>query len=110
MENLAVTIENGQVQFPDIPELISELKMFSFERSDLSGRTIYNAPSGFNDDCVIALALLLKLSHTEPLQTNISSPSRIFTINRPETIKAFTAEETWEQKLSRLRHVSSNRF
>lgn len=56
IENLVVALENAVISFPNIPELINELKIFSFERGR-SGRTIYNAPVGFHDDCVISLAL-----------------------------------------------------
>lgn len=57
IENLVVALENGEVSFPSIPELINELKIFTFERSERSGKTLYTAPSGFHDDAVIALAL-----------------------------------------------------
>lgn len=56
IENLAVKIQNKEFTIPDIPELISELKMFQAE-SLPSGRIRYNAPEGYHDDCVIALAL-----------------------------------------------------
>jgi phage terminase large subunit-like protein len=58
IENLVVGLESGLISFPAIQELINELKIFGFERSEKSGRTLYSAPSGFHDDCVIALALL----------------------------------------------------
>jgi hypothetical protein len=57
VENLIVAIENEEVSFPNIPELVNELKIFGYEYSEISGKVHYNAPTGFHDDCVIALAL-----------------------------------------------------
>jgi len=73
IENLAVALEDEEVSFPDIPELINELKTFSYERSETTGRTIYNAPPGFHDDCVIALSLVIKFSKVTPLISNFSA-------------------------------------
>jgi len=56
IENLSIGIERGSVSFPEIPELINELSIFSFEQSS-TGVIRYNAPDGLHDDCVIALAL-----------------------------------------------------
>lgn len=54
--NLAITIEQGKIKFPRIPELLHELNVFGYEVSN-SGRVRYGAPSGEHDDCVLALAL-----------------------------------------------------
>lgn len=56
IENLMLKIENHEVTFPKIPELITELQAFSYELSP-TGTVRYSAPAGFHDDCVIALAL-----------------------------------------------------
>lgn len=56
IENLSIKIENRQISYPNIPELINELKMFGFAYSQ-TGLVRYNAPEGYHDDCVIALAL-----------------------------------------------------
>jgi hypothetical protein len=56
IENLAVQIQNKSFTMPEIPELISELKMFQAEQLP-SGNIRYAAPEGYHDDCVIALAL-----------------------------------------------------
>lgn len=57
IQNLALMIENQEITFPEIPELISELTVFNA----LPGRfTKYEAPAGYHDDCVIALALAVK--------------------------------------------------
>jgi phage FluMu gp28-like protein len=56
IEGLSVSIERGEISFPEIPELINELSIFSFEQSE-TGTIKYSAPSGMHDDIVIALAL-----------------------------------------------------
>lgn len=56
IEALAMAIERQEVSFPNIPELIDELKRFQYEITP-SGLVRYGAPPGKHDDCVIALAL-----------------------------------------------------
>lgn len=56
VEKLAISIEMQEISFPEIPELINELSIFTFEQTQ-SGTIRYNAPSGMHDDIVIALAL-----------------------------------------------------
>jgi len=56
IEGLSIAIEQHIITYPDIPELINELRIFGFEISK-SGNISYNAPSSHHDDCVIALAL-----------------------------------------------------
>lgn len=56
IENLAMGIERQEVTFPEIPELINELNIFTFEQLP-SGMIRYAAPSGMHDDIVISLAL-----------------------------------------------------
>jgi len=56
IEGLSVSIERGEISFPEIPELINELSIFAFEQSE-TGLIKYNAPSGMHDDIVISLAL-----------------------------------------------------
>ena len=48
-------IENGEITYPEIPWLINELKIFGYENKN--GKIVYEAPQGYHDDCVIALAL-----------------------------------------------------
>lgn len=56
IENLSMMIDQKAISYPNLPELINELKLFSYTTS--KGGTIqYGAPSGYHDDCVIALAL-----------------------------------------------------
>jgi hypothetical protein len=56
IEGLSLAIQNGQIFYPDIPELISELEMYEYDVK-ASGAVTYSAPDSFHDDCVIAIAL-----------------------------------------------------
>jgi hypothetical protein len=57
MELLAHSIQHGEVSFPD-NEIRQELDIFEYQFTSTGVR--YNAPSGFHDDCVNALALAVK--------------------------------------------------
>ena len=57
MELLASTIHKGEVGFPD-GMIKEELDIFEYQYTSTGVR--YNAPSGFHDDCVNALALAVK--------------------------------------------------
>ncbi len=54
--NLALAIEQQKISFPPHTELISELEVFGYDITP-NGNVRYNAPEGFHDDIVIALAL-----------------------------------------------------
>lgn len=56
IENLKVGIEEHEISFPAIPQLIRELQHFE-ARETTSGRIDYSAPRGIHDDYVMALAL-----------------------------------------------------
>ena len=56
IENLSIAIENKTVSYPDIPVLITELGLYGYKISP-AGVTTYNAPEGYHDDVVVALAL-----------------------------------------------------
>lgn len=56
IEGLSMGIEQQRVSYPDIPELINELRIFGYKISK-TGLITYNAPQGYHDDCVISLAL-----------------------------------------------------
>ena len=58
IENLVIKIEQGQITYPKIQELIFELNSYEMEITN-AGNIRYNAPDreGFHDDCVISLAL-----------------------------------------------------
>jgi hypothetical protein len=55
MEGLAVSIQAHELTFPNGP-IVQELLVFEYEMVGKSG-VRYNAPSGYHDDCVVALAL-----------------------------------------------------
>jgi hypothetical protein len=65
VQNLSVAIDNQNIKFFAFPELISELEIYTYEVSAM-GNIRYNAPDGYHDDCVMALALINQL-----LSTNI---------------------------------------
>jgi hypothetical protein len=58
VENLAITMEQRHLSYPNIPELLEELQIFQYEFTK-SRNIVYSAPEGFDDDCVISLALAL---------------------------------------------------
>lgn len=57
MELLSSTIHKGEVSFPD-GIIKEELEIFEYQFTSTGVR--YNAPQGFHDDCVNALALAVK--------------------------------------------------
>jgi len=58
IENLIMNIEQNELTYPYIPELVSELEAYEIEETKF-GNFRYNAPTGEGsyDDCVISLAL-----------------------------------------------------
>jgi phage terminase large subunit-like protein len=56
VENLVAAYEAGEVQVPDISQLVHELKVFEYETTR-AGNLRYSAPEGMHDDCVDSLAL-----------------------------------------------------
>lgn len=57
IQRLACSIEQREISWPaEWTVLTNELKRYEYEMSE-KGVVTYNAPSGFFDDCVIALAL-----------------------------------------------------
>lgn len=56
IENLITRVENEEIAVPDIPQLINELQVFEYDVTR-TGNVRYDAPEGFHDDCVDALAL-----------------------------------------------------
>ncbi len=57
IQNLSIKIEQGNINYPDIPILIEELRIFGYEITEQTRRILYSAPLGYHDDCVISLAL-----------------------------------------------------
>jgi hypothetical protein len=56
IQGLIMSIDRKEINYPNIPELIDELKYFDYEISP-SGNIKYSAPAGLHDDGVISLAL-----------------------------------------------------
>ena len=53
---LSNKIEKQEISYPDIPELVDELRIYEYEVLP-SGRLRMNAPSNKHDDCVISIGL-----------------------------------------------------
>ena len=66
IEALVIAMENRQITFPDIPELINELRIFEYQMSP-SGNLRYSAPAGYHDDFIISLALANWIRQTQPV-------------------------------------------
>lgn len=59
IRGLMIALEQNEITYPEIPELINELEAFEYTQGT-TGMMRYSAPSGFHDDCVIALALVVE--------------------------------------------------
>lgn len=60
IEDLIYEFAEGQIKIPTrdlFPEMYNELSYYTFEYNKKSRTIKYSAPPGFNDDCVISLAL-----------------------------------------------------
>ncbi len=68
MEGLAVAIQQGRVHYPDGP-IVQELEAFEYEYTGRNDGVRYRAPSGMNDDCVMALALAVRQTTKRPTST-----------------------------------------
>lgn len=69
MEGLAVAIQQKLIRIPQ-GVIIDELNEFEFEYTRTGG-VRYSAPSGYNDDCVMALALAVKQFNQPQLSARI---------------------------------------
>ncbi len=56
INSLSITIEERLIHYPDIPQMLGELEAYDYEVSP-TGIYTYGAPTGYYDDCVVALAL-----------------------------------------------------
>jgi hypothetical protein len=56
IEDLVARIEAGDLTAPELPQLRHELEIFEYDVT-AAGNVRYQAPEGFHDDCVDALAL-----------------------------------------------------
>ena len=57
IESLALCFEKVECQFQSDPVWTGELEAYEIKLSPQTGRSTYSAPSGLNDDTVIARAL-----------------------------------------------------
>lgn len=60
IEDLVATVESGDLTAPEIPQLRHELSIFEYDVTP-SGNVRYDAPEGFHDDTVDALALAVSV-------------------------------------------------
>lgn len=56
VEKLSMSVENGEIVYPDWPELLAELEIYEYQRT-AGGNVRYAAPAGYHDDCVMAAAI-----------------------------------------------------
>lgn len=56
IENLSMMLDRHEISYPNIPELINELKLYGYKVMP-SGTIEYSAPQGYHDDIVVSLAL-----------------------------------------------------
>lgn len=56
IEGLQVTIQNQDIEIPNVPVLVNELRIFEYVLTR-TGLLSYSAPAGAHDDCTISLAL-----------------------------------------------------
>ena len=61
IQGLSISMDNKAIYYPDDAILTSELEIFGYDITP-SGNIRYNAPEGFHDDTVIALALFNHLA------------------------------------------------
>ncbi len=80
IEKLSVLIENKKIRYPEIPELLQELEVFTF-KTLASNKVQYGAPAGLHDDCVISLALGCFMLDGEPILTEERKPGPSEIIN-----------------------------
>jgi len=64
INNLGIHVSERTVSFPNIPELVQELKIFGHVKPG-SKKVVYEAPDGYHDDCVIGLALAAECVDTK---------------------------------------------
>jgi hypothetical protein len=79
MEGLAGAIHRREITYPAGP-IVHELEAFQYEYSASGVR--YSAPSGVHDDCVMALALAVRL-HAQPERRAIWPSSPVQTVPPP---------------------------
>ena len=84
IENLILKFEYDKIKIPNDQNLREELEVFTYEVSPKTRMIMYNAPSGYHDDCVNSLALACwklgeKLTLPRLWGPTLSDPSDAFT-------------------------------
>lgn len=67
ISNLSIAMDNQEIKYPKIDTLTDELSMYGYEQR-ANGSFSYSAPEGFNDDEVIALALVNRALSVKTIQ------------------------------------------
>ena len=95
MEGLAVAIQRQEISFPE-GVIVDELEAFEFVYNEKTRNVRYSAPDGFDDDCVMALALaVMHRSHASSYDMTmawVGGPST-------EEEKALYPAPEWDQRL-----------
>jgi len=60
VSDLSVSMDNGTIKYPNIPQLLDELSLYAYEQR-ANGQFSYSAPEGFHDDECMSLALINRL-------------------------------------------------
>jgi len=77
VQRLILAIENREVVFPEIPQLLNELEAFEYELTP-AGNVRYGVQTGWNDDAVNSLALAVVAADSN------AQPARVRMLDDPE--------------------------
>lgn len=77
IQELMINLEMQKISFPELPELINELKAYEYEILP-GGKISYHSPKGGHDDCVIALALAVHGLGLEDIREDIKTVGHQF--------------------------------
>ncbi|MFH1282443.1 MAG: terminase family protein, partial [bacterium] len=86
IEGLSIAIEQQRISFPDIPELINELRIFGYTISK-TGLIRYNAPPSYHDDCFVKGTLITTPSGQVPIE-HLNVGDYVLTREGPKPIVA----------------------
>lgn len=67
VSNLSIAMDNENIHYPAIDELIDELEIYGYEQRS-NGTFSYSAPDGFHDDEVMSLALINRLFNEREIE------------------------------------------
>lgn len=98
IDRAVVAIEQRQITYPDIPDLIHELKAYGYEFT-ASRNIIYNAPKGQHDDCVISLALAIQ-------GAKLGGEIPMLLTNRPDPLVQHTEEMVQRHDVDELENAA----